>query len=80
MKTTYDVANSLRNLREEKSAREGRIISQKEVAEAVYMTSPNYSALENGRSTSSLARWVALADYYGVSLDRLIGRRPDGRG
>lgn len=46
------------------------------VAEAVGMARPSLSMLENGHDSPGLDLIVALADYYGVSLDHLVRGTP----
>lgn len=55
-----------------KAIRTERGEPQAVVAEAVGMARPSLSMLENGHDSPGLDLIVALADYYGVSLDHLV--------
>lgn len=58
----------LKNLREEKG------ITQEELAEAVGVSKPFISQLENNRKGMSLATAALIADALGCTTDRLAGR------
>lgn len=58
----------LKNLRTE------RRIYQREVAEHLGITMRTYQSYESGQSEPNIARLIALADYFGVTVDYLIGR------
>lgn len=58
----------LKNLREEKG------ITQEELAEAVGVSKPFISQLENNRKGMSLATAALIADVLGCTTDRLAGR------
>lgn len=62
-----------------KNLREKRRIYQREVAEAIGITTRAYQFYESGRSEPSIKTLAAIADYFNVSVDYLIGRtdRPD---
>ena len=62
---------SLPNL---KKLRNDRNISQKELAEQFQVVNRTIRKWENGESDPSTAQLIALADYFGVSLDYLVGR------
>jgi transcriptional regulator with XRE-family HTH domain len=63
-----------------KYLRDSRELLQSDVAAAVGITVSTYSNLETGYASSTkLKTAVALADFYGVSLDFLIGRTDDPR-
>ena len=62
---------SLPNL---KKLRNDRNISQKELAEQFQVVPRTIRKWENGESDPSTAQIIALADYFGVSLDYLVGR------
>ena len=49
-------------------------ITAKSVAELLGMTYRNYQRYENGLIEPSLSTLIALADYFQVSLDYLVGR------
>lgn len=63
--------NVSRRLRMERAAVH---VSQREVSEAVGMTPTQLSQYENGARMLSIKAASALADYYGISLDELVGR------
>ena len=54
--------------------RKSRNLSQREVAEAVGATKVFICDIEKSRRTTTLDKAVALADYFDVSLDYLVGR------
>ena len=66
MKTTQEL---LRDLRED------RDLNQSVVAELLGMSQQQYSRYEKGESELPLRALAALADYYGVSTDYLMGRK-----
>ena len=49
-------------------------ISQKQLAEAINTTDRNYRRYEAGTQQPTLPILIALADYFNVSLDYLVGR------
>jgi transcriptional regulator with XRE-family HTH domain len=49
-------------------------VTQKEVAEAIGISRPAISQFTNGFNLPSIDKLVALADYFNVSLDNLVGR------
>lgn len=51
--------------------------SQKDVAEALHVTTAAVSSWENGRYSPDQQNLAALADLFGVSVDVLIGRTTD---
>ena len=57
-----------------KELREGRRIYQRELAELLGMSFRGYQNYETGQSEPKLATLIALADYYQVSIDYLVGR------
>ncbi|MCI9644690.1 MAG: helix-turn-helix transcriptional regulator [Oscillibacter sp.] len=57
-----------------KELREGRRIYQRELAEILGMSFRGYQNYETGQSEPKLATLVAIADYYQVSIDYLVGR------
>ena len=57
-----------------KELREGRRIYQRELAEILGMSFRGYQNYETGQSEPKLATLIALADYYQVSIDYLVGR------
>ena len=58
----------IRDLREDKD------LSQKELAEYLQIHQTTYSDYERGNLNVPVAILHKLADYYGVSVDYLIGR------
>ena len=60
--------NRLRDLREDKD------IKQKDIAELLKVHQTTYSDYELGRLNIPIASLHTLADYYGVSVDYLLGR------
>jgi len=57
-----------------KMLRMERNIKQSDLGEAVGLTYTAVSDIERGRRTTTLEKLVALADYFDVSVDYLIGR------
>ena len=49
-------------------------ISQKQLAEAINTTDRNYRRYEAGTQQPTLPILTALADYFDVSIDYLVGR------
>ena len=49
-------------------------VTQSTVAEHLGVTRTQISDIENGKTTTSLERICALADYFDVSVDFLVGR------
>ena len=62
-----------------KELRESRRIYQREMAENLGLSFRGYQNYETGQTEPKLRTLVALADFYGVSIDYLVGRtnRPD---
>ena len=65
MKEYYEI---LRELRED------RDLKQRELAQMLRISRSAYSAYENGANAVPLEVLCALADFYGVSVDYLLGR------
>ena len=65
-----------------KALREGRRVYQKEMAELLGLSLRGYQCYEADESEPKLATLVAIADYYNVSTDYLMGRTdaPDFHG
>ena len=61
----------LKALRSARSAALGRKLSQQEVANAIGVARSYVAACETGSDKPGYDTFVALADYYGVSLDWL---------
>ncbi len=57
-----------------KELRTGRRIYQREVAEAINISVRTYQAYELGETEPNITRLVALADFFQVPLDYLMGR------
>ena len=53
---------------------------QREAAEACGVILRTYQGYEGGKSEPNIARLIALADFYDVSLDYLMGRTDEGPG
>ncbi len=60
----------LKDLREDKDMR------QKEIAGVLGIDQRVYSTYETGRRDIPLRHLITLADFYGVTLDYLVGRKP----
>ena len=60
----------LRNLRKEKG------VTQREIAEFLGIKTRPYQNYESGDRRPDYEKLVALADYFGVSTDYLLGRTP----
>ena len=60
--------NRLRDLREDKD------LKQKDIAELLKVHQTTYSDYELGRLNIPIAALHTLADYFGVSVDYLLGR------
>lgn len=52
-------------------------ITQKQAAAAANVSERNYQDYEYGKVTPSATVLIALADYFDVSLDYLVGRSDD---
>ena len=57
-----------------KELRQNKAVSQKTVGNAVDISDRAYYDFERGKSKPAFGTLVALADYFGVSLDWLVGR------
>ena len=57
--------------------REDADLKQKDIAEYLGIQQTVYSRYERGFQTIPLEHLIKLADYYGVSLDYLVGRSND---
>ena len=60
-----------------KDLREGRRIYQRELAEVLGMSFRGYQNYETDQSEPKLTTLIAIADYYNVSIDYLVGRTDD---
>lgn len=61
----------IRDLREDKD------LTQKQISEYLMCDQSLYSKYERGEREIPLNLIVKLADYYGVSIDYLVGRRSE---
>ena len=61
-------ANRLKELREEKG------IKQQELGQLVNMTKMAISHWEKGHSEPSIAQLILLSNYFGVTVDYLVGK------
>lgn len=52
---------------------------QREAAECLGLNLRTYQYYEEGRSEPNILSLVKLADFFGVSLDELVGREWSGR-
>ena len=57
--------------------RKNKGVTQKEVAQAIKISERGYQRYEGGDHVPTLAISVALADYFDVFLDYLVGRSND---
>ena len=57
--------------------RKSRNLTQKQVYEGVSMSMLGYQRYEYGEREPSFQKLIALADYFDVSLDYLVGRSDD---
>lgn len=60
-----------------KELRIARSLTQKQVYEAIGMSALGYQRYEYGTREPAYQKLIALADYFGVSLDYLVGRSDD---
>ena len=60
--------NLLRAIREEKG------YSQQQIAQILEIKQQHYSRYEKGQHEMPMHHYIKLADFYGVSLDFLVGR------
>lgn len=58
----------IRDLREDKD------LKQKDLAAYLAIDQSTYSDYENGRINVPIEQLIKIADYYGVSLDYIVGR------
>jgi len=54
--------------------RKGRKLTRQEVADAVGISAKSYQRYENAEREPTASTLVALADFYQVTLDDLVGR------
>ena len=60
-----------------KAIRISRNLTQKQVYESVGMSALGYQRYEYGDREPAFKNLLALADFFGVSLDYLVGRSDD---
>lgn len=60
-----------------KKIRKERNLTQKQVADGVGIAEQAYQRYEYGRTIPSALVLIALADYFDISLDYLVGRSDD---
>ncbi len=60
-----------------KQLRLSRNLTQKQVYEAIGMSAIGYQRYEYGEREPAYQKLIALADYFDVSLDYLVGRSDD---
>ena len=62
-----DLSNGLKRFRNE------FCLTQKEVAENAHISIRNYQAYEYGEVVPTATALIAIANFYGVSIDYLVG-------
>jgi len=64
-----------------RALREGAMLSQVKMAEAIGSTQSSINRYENGQSTPPVALFRAYADYFDVSMDYIFARtdKPQGK-
>lgn len=60
-----------------KSLRKSNGFTQKTIADGIGVTEVSYQRFEYGTVRPSLEKLIAIADYFNVSLDYLVGRSDD---
>ena len=60
-----------------KELRSSKNLTQKQVYEAIGMSAIGYQRYEYGEREPAYQKLIALADYFDVSLDYLVGRSDD---
>lgn len=53
--------------------RKSKKVSQKELAQHLNVSRATYQSYENGRNEPSIDTLIKMADFFGVSVDTLIG-------
>ncbi len=51
-----------------------RRLTQKELGEAVGLTAKSICTIESGERKTTIDKLIAIADYFDVSIDYLVGR------
>lgn len=62
-----------------KQYRKGLGFTQEQVAQALHIDRSTYAYYETGRSNPSIVMVIKFADFYGVTVDALVGRSADAR-
>ena len=57
--------------------RKNKGTTQRQVAESIGITERNYQYYESGGREPAMSTLIALADYFDVSIDYLVGRSDD---
>lgn len=57
-----------------KDLREDKDMSQKQIAEIIGTEQSYYSKYEKGKYLIPIDKLIILADFYGVSIDYIVGR------
>ncbi|MFT8634206.1 helix-turn-helix transcriptional regulator [Novacetimonas hansenii] len=76
MNPATDMATRLSDLRLQKGKAEGRRITQQEVADIVGIGRSTLASYEKGHDKPGRETMIALAQYYGVSVDFVAGTSP----
>ncbi len=63
-----EISQSFKKVRKEKKC------TQKQIASAIGISERNYQDYEYGKVVPSAITLIALADYFDVSIDYLVGR------
>ena len=58
-----------------KAIREKNEVSQNDLAEKIGVSAPYICRVEKGNQVLSLSIAIDIADYFGISLDELVGRK-----
>ena len=56
-----------------KDLREDKGLSQQDIAKIIKTTQQQYSKIENGKADINGEKLILLAEFYGVSVDYLLG-------
>jgi transcriptional regulator with XRE-family HTH domain len=59
-----------------RSLRKSRHLKQEEIAPLLGLSYRSYRRYETGESEPTLTALVEMADFFGVTLDDLVGREP----
>ena len=55
-------------------------LSQRDMANVLHVSQGTYNNWENGKTEPSIAQLIFLADFFGVSMDGLLGRESEKNG